>query len=67
MKRYDVSIEETVAGTFSFEVPDDVDIYDYVRENYHKGNIVLESGECQFRQMQIHDLDDDSYSEWKEF
>ena len=24
-------------------------------------------GECQFRQMEIHNLDDDSWTEWKEF
>jgi len=31
MKRYEVIIEETVDGTFRFEVPDNVDIYEYVR------------------------------------
>ena len=67
MKRYEVNIEETVVETFSFELPDDVDIYDYVQENYYNCNIVLEPGECQFRQMQIHNLDDDSWTEWKEF
>lgn len=67
MKHYDVNIEETVVEKFSFELPDDVDIYDYVRENYYKCNIVLEPGECQFRQMKIHDLDNDSYTEWTEF
>ena len=67
MKRYEVNIEETVVETFSFELPDDVDIYDYVQENYYNCNIVLEPGECQFKQMQIHNLDDNSWTEWKEF
>ena len=67
MKHYDVSIEETVVETFSFELPDDIDIYDYVLENYYKGEIILESGDCQFRQMEIHDLDDNTWTEWKEF
>lgn len=40
MKRYEVNIEETVVETFSFELPDDVDIYDYVQENYYNCNIV---------------------------
>ena len=44
MKRYEVNIEETVVQTFSFEIPDDVDIYDYVQENYYNCNIVLEPG-----------------------
>ncbi len=67
MKRYDVTIEETVAEIFSFEIPDDIDVYDYIRENYYKNNIVLESGECQSRQMQIHNLSDNSWTEWEEF
>lgn len=67
MKRYEVNIEETVVETFSFEILDDVDIYDYVQENYYNCNIVLEPCECQFKQMQIHNLDDNSWTEWKEF
>ena len=67
MKHYDVSIEETVVETFSFELPDDIDIYDYVLENYYKGEIILESGDCQFRQMEIHDLSDNSWIDWQEF
>ena len=67
MKKYEVAIEETCVETFKLEVPDNVDIYDYVKENYYKNKIVLESGECQFRQMEIHDLDNDSYTEWTEF
>ena len=67
MKKYEVAIEETCVETFQFEIPDDVDIFDYVQENYYKGKIVLEPGECQFRQMEVHDLDEDSYTEWKEF
>lgn len=67
MKKFKVTIEETCAETFEFEVPDNVDAYDFVRENYYKGKIVLEPCECQFRQMEIHFLDDDSYTEWQEF
>jgi len=67
MKKYEVVIEETCVKTFGFEVPDDVDIYDYVRENYYNGKIVLEPGECQLRQMEIHDLFDNSWIDWQEF
>nr|MBP3282464.1 hypothetical protein [Treponema sp.] len=67
MKRYEVTIEETVDETFSFEIPDDVDIYEYVREKYCNGKVVLEPGECQFRQMKIHDLSNNSWSDWQEF
>ena len=67
MKKYEVTIEETVSQTIEFELPDDTDIYDYVRDNYYKGKIVLEPGECQFRQMEVHDLDEDAWSDWQEF
>ena len=67
MKKYEVIVEETVSETFQFELPDDIDIYDYVQEYYYKGKIVLEPGECQFRQMEIHNLEDNTWTEWKEF
>ena len=67
MKKYEVAIEETCVETFKFEVPDDVDIYDYVKEKYYKSDIVLEPGECQSKQMRIYDLDTNSYTEWTEF
>ena len=67
MKTYEVTIEETVDETFSFEIPDDVDIYEYVQENYYNGKIVLEPGKCQLRQMEIHDLSDNSWVDWQEF
>lgn len=62
-----VAIEETVVEEFAVDVPDGIDPYDYVRDEYYKCNLVLAPGECQFRQMQIHFLDDNSYTEWKEF
>lgn len=67
MKKYEVTIEETVNETFEFEVPDDVDIYEYVREHYYNCDIVLEPGECQSRKMKIHNLDEDTMTEWQEF
>lgn len=67
MKKYEVTIEETCCETFLFEIQDDVDIIDYVSENYYDGEIVLENGECQSRQMEIHDLDKGSHTDWIEF
>lgn len=67
MKRYKVTVEETVVETFDFELPVDVDVYEYVRKHYYDCDIVLEPGECQFRQMRIHNLDDDSTTDWKPF
>ncbi len=62
-----VGIEETVVEEFDIDVPDDVDPSEYIAEQYYAGKIVLESGKCQFRQMEIHNLEDDTWTEWKEF
>ena len=67
IKKYKGVIEEICVEEFKFEVPDDVDIDDYVRENYYNELIVLKPSECQFRQMEIHDLETDSITDWKEF
>ena len=65
--KINVTIEETVVQEFDVDVPDKIDPYDYIAEQYYLGKIVLELKECQFRQMEIHNLEDDSWTEWKEF
>ena len=65
--KLEVNIEETVVGKFELDIPEGVEPYDFIRDEYYKGKIVLEPGECQFRQMEIHDLTDDSWTEWIEF
>ena len=65
--KIEVNIEETVVGKFELDISEGVEPYDFIRDEYYKGKIVLEPGECQFRQMEIHDLTDDSWTEWIEF
>jgi len=65
--KIEVNIEETVVGKFELDIPEGAEPYDFIRDEYYKGKIVLEPGECQFRQMEIHDLTDDSWTEWIEF
>ena len=62
-----VTIEETVVEEFDVGVPSEIEPYDFISEQYYAGKIVLESGECQHRQMKIHNLSEDSYSEWLVF
>lgn len=62
-----VNIEETVVEEFEVDVPDNVFPYDYIVELYHAGKIVLNSGECHHKQMEIHNLEDDTWTKWKEF
>lgn len=67
MKNYEVTIEETVCGTFSVEAPDDVDIFEYVKKNYYDGKMVTEAGECQFRKMEIRDSFGAILRDWQNF
>lgn len=67
MKTCKVVIEETCAETFELEIPDDADMYDYVREQYYNCKIVLEPGECQSRRMKIYDSQNNSCMDWEEF
>ena len=62
-----VNIEELVVKEFEIEIPEDCKSYDFIAEEYYKGNIILDPGECQYRQMLIHFLEDDMRTEWREF
>lgn len=63
-----VTIEEIVVEEFELEIPDNIeDPYTFISDEYYKSNIVLSPGECQFRQMKIHNLDNNTYTEWKAF
>ena len=48
-----VCIEENIAQSFIFNIPDGVDAYEFIRGKYYKNEIVLESGEVQFKHMKI--------------
>jgi hypothetical protein len=65
--KIEVSIEEMVVEKFELDIPEGVEPYDFIRDEYYKDKIVLKPGECQFKQMEIHDLTDDSWTEWIEF
>lgn len=66
-----VTIEETVSKTFDIEVEDSPDgIGDAVEigiEKYKAGELVLEPGEVQIRQISAESIDGEFSTEWKEF
>lgn len=66
-----VIIEETVSETFEIEVPDSDDgIGDAVEigiEKYKAGELILEPGEVQFRQISAEAIDGSMSTEWEEF
>lgn len=47
MAKVTVTIEETVSQEFILDIPDDVDIDDYIEKQYKIGNLVLSPGELQ--------------------
>lgn len=66
-----VIIEETVSETFEIEVPDSEDgIGDAVEigiEKYKEGELILEPGEVQFRQISAESIDGEFSTGWTEF
>ena len=64
--KYTITIEETVAKDFEVEADDAEEAYETAEQKYKSGEFVLDSGECQFRQIAITAPSDEA-TEWKEF
>ncbi|MEL3908238.1 MAG: hypothetical protein P1P64_04400 [Treponemataceae bacterium] len=65
--KYKVTIEETIVETFEVDIPKTCEPLSFIVQNYKKGNLVLCPGECQFRQMKLHNCNDATTSDWIEF
>lgn len=66
MKKYIITIEETVVQNFEIFAENEDEAYEIAKEKYRKGEIVLEPGELQYKQMAIN-TSNDEISEWIEF
>lgn len=66
MKKYTIAIEETVVEEFEIEANDFSEALDIASEKYRKGEIVLCSGEVQFKQIAVVKPDCES-TEWSVF
>lgn len=66
MKKYIIAIEETIVEEFEIEANDFGEALDIAAEKYRKGEIVLCSGEVQFKQMAVVKPNCES-TEWSEF
>lgn len=62
-----VTIEETISETFVIDVPEEEDAVEKGIEKYKKGELVLESGEVQGRQIMAESLDGSYSTNWVEF
>jgi hypothetical protein len=64
--KYMITIEETNAKDFIIEASSAEKAYDSAIKGYEAGELVLDPGECQFRQIAITSPSSES-TEWQEF
>ncbi len=64
--KYTITIEETVTKDFEIEANSADEAYETAEQKYKNGELVLDPGECQFRQIAITAPSDEA-TEWKEF
>ena len=64
--KYTITIEETVTKDFEIEASDTDEAYEMAEQKYKSGEFVLDSGECQFRQIAITKPSNEA-TEWQEF
>lgn len=63
--KFTVSIEETIVQDFEIEAESLDEAMEIAEKKYKAGEIVLEPGEPQFRQMSAND--GNHYTDWREF
>ena len=64
---FEITIEEMVTKTFLVEAQDDNEAMLVAIEKYKNGDFILEPGNLVCKQMEIHDIKNDTYTEWFEF
>ena len=64
--KFKIAIEETVVGEFEVEAENAGEALEIAEEKYKKGELVLEPGEVQFKQMAVI-APSKEVTEWKEF
>lgn len=67
IKKFEISIEEMVSQTFVLEASSKEDAMFMAIEKYKNGEFILDPGNLVAKQMEIHDLEKDTYTEWFEF
>lgn len=66
-KEFDITIEETISETFRVVAVDEESAIKNAIKKYKKGDLILEPGNLAFTQMQVHDIQNNTYTEWFEF
>ena len=66
-KKFIITIEEMLTEDFEVFAEDEFEAIDIAIEKYNNGEFVLEHGILAAKQMSVHILANDIYSEWFEF
>lgn len=67
IKKFEITIEEMVSQTFPMEAQDEDEAMCIAIEKYRNGEFELKQGNLVCTQMEIHDIENDTYTEWFEF
>lgn len=57
MRKIKFVLEEVISQTFKIEVPEGVDVYEYIREQYKNENIIINDPTLTQVNVMIHDED----------
>ena len=66
-RKFEIKIKETVSEVFTLFAVNEEDAIDKAIEKYNKCEFVLEPGELVAKQMKVHDVKNNLYTEWIEF
>lgn len=66
-KKFVITIEEMVTEDFEVFAETEEEAVEIATEKYNSGEFVLEPGNLVAKQMQIHNVTDDEYTDWFEF
>ncbi len=64
--KYTITIEETCTKDFDIEADSAEEAYEIAEQNYKSGEVILDPGECQFKQIAITAPSNET-TEWREF
>ncbi len=65
-KTFEIVIEEMISDTFLVEAQDETDAMRIAIGKYKNGDFVFESGNLVCKQMKIHNIEKDTYTDWFE-
>ena len=66
-KKYVITIEEMISNPFEVFAEDLDKAMEIAIKKYNSGEFVLDPGNLVAKQMEIHDVIEDTYTEWIEF